>query len=83
MHGGDEDGSAGRFRLELCKWGLTQQGSSKAWARLGEILGETVTDSDASSNDSTRSGAGSDPNSATDDDGEVGRDENRNDWEHL
>ncbi|KAJ1029152.1 hypothetical protein NDA18_002780 [Ustilago nuda] len=61
------------------KWGLTHQGSSTAWARLGEILGETVTDSDTSSMDASRSDP-TDPSTATDDEGE---DENRNDWEHL
>ncbi|CDU22787.1 related to FAR11-protein involved in recovery from cell cycle arrest in response to pheromone [Sporisorium scitamineum] len=84
-HGGDGTGDAGTSGWSSGKWGLTQQGSSTAWARLGEILGETVTDSDTSSIDTTRSGSGAGSSSATDDDGESeeGRDENRNDWEHL
>ena len=79
----DGDGDAGSSGWSSGKWGLTQQGSSTAWARLGEILGETVTDSDASSIDASRSGSGSGSTSATDDENEQGRDENRNDWEHL
>ncbi|KAK0530344.1 Factor arrest protein 11 [Tilletia horrida] len=55
------------------KWGLTQEGSEAAWARLGEILG----DSDDATSDSAASGA----------DGEEGGakgegDDNRT-WENL
>ena len=70
------DGSGTASGWSSGKWGLTQQGSSTAWARLGEILGETVTDSDASSIDTSHAGS-------QDGEGEEGRDENRNDWEHL
>ncbi|SPO45016.1 related to FAR11 - protein involved in recovery from cell cycle arrest in response to pheromone [Moesziomyces antarcticus] len=83
----EDDGSGGEAGASGSgwssgKWGLTQQGSSTAWARLGEILGETgITDADTASLDSAHSGAGSVAGSLTDDEGE--RDENRNDWEHM
>lgn len=76
--GGNNSGPASGWSSG--KWGLTQQGSSTAWARLGEILGETIPDTDSSSIDTSRSGVSSDSSSATDDEIE---DENRNDWEHL
>ena len=52
------------------KWGLTQEGSSTAWARLGEILGDTATASSVSEESESGSSAAEE-------------DENRNDWEHL
>ncbi|PWN47739.1 hypothetical protein IE53DRAFT_232364 [Violaceomyces palustris] len=79
------------------KWGLTQQGSSTAWARLGEILGETGDEASSvggqgSSEGDGEGGSGGNSNhrDKNDDDDRLGdeddngeRDENRNDWEHL
>lgn len=77
----DGQGDASDSGWSSGKWGLTAQGSSTAWARLGEILGETP-DSDTSSLHSADSSSIADSSSATDD-ADGARDENRNDWEHL
>ncbi len=71
---GDEEGRNG---WSSGKWGLTQQGSETAWARLGEILGENESISDSESivtiGDLGTAGEL----------GEPARDENRAQWEQL
>ncbi|KAJ9479176.1 Factor arrest protein 11 [Pseudozyma hubeiensis] len=74
-----QDAGEGESGWTSGKWGLTAQGSSTAWARLGEILGETLPESDASS---LHSDSDSIANSLNEDSADE-RDENRNDWEHL
>ncbi|KAE8215069.1 hypothetical protein CF327_g1610 [Tilletia walkeri] len=57
------------------KWGLTQEGSEAAWARLGEILGTT---NDDATSDSAASGADEEEGGSKGD----GGDDNRT-WENL
>ncbi|KAN0064740.1 Factor arrest protein 11 [Thecaphora frezii] len=71
------------------KWGLTQEGSSTAWARLGEILGdaESIGDGDSIGSMAGEGVAGSPRRDGQEEledaAGEGERDPNRNDWEHL
>lgn len=74
------------------KWGLTQEGSTTAWARLGEILGESESISDSESittigdlaisgNEGEVSSSNQDPNDDLKPPPRI--DENLNDWEHM
>lgn len=75
------------------KWGLTQEGSNTAWARLGEILGESEAISDSESIttigdlDISDKDGGLASNQANADAQDLQppprTDENVNDWEHM